>query len=263
MKWLLRYYGAKMKSGRDIFSFAPATFSHYVEPFCGSAGMLAHVPTSVDRWINDLNPDVVAFHLALRDDPDFLDRIFEFAKLQTAEEIRIAFYKAKWDWFQTGCPVSYWLLNRYAKCRMVRRSRPDIASFDHRYLIRGMRFPFTWEEAEQARAVMQGVRITCLDFREVLANAPADSWVFVDPCYHVKEQIYDKEMSFDDHRDLRDCLVSLREPFLLTTGGSELSFRLYQGRGLDIYQHHYNNVNLLRGGSKPAVEYWIRNDLNS
>ena len=98
---LLRYFGSKKKTGRDIMTYAPSSFSAYVEPFCGSANMLWHVPTAVDRWINDLNSDVVAFHLALRDDPTFLDRLFEYAKIKTASELRNAFYRAKWKWYKT------------------------------------------------------------------------------------------------------------------------------------------------------------------
>jgi DNA adenine methylase len=261
---LLRYFGAKKRTGRDIMAYAPSSFSSYIEPFCGSAGMLWHVPTSVDRWINDANPDVVAFHLALRDDPKFLDRLFVFAKLETATELRQSFYKAKWDWHKTGCPASYWLLNQYGHGRLVRRSRSDFASFDPTYLIRGMRFPITRDEAEQAKQIMQGVKITCVDFRDVFAQAVSDSWTLVDPPYWTAENIYDCEMTYDDHEALRDCLVNHSQRFFMTIGHTELSHRLYQVEttGLDIREHRYGNVNLVKGGSTACTELYLRNYLN-
>ncbi len=262
---LLRYFGAKKKTGRDIMTYAPSSFGHYVEPFCGSASMLWHVPTSVDRWINDANPDVVRFHLALRDDADFLDNLFEYARLRTATDLRNAFYRAKWTWHETGCPVSYWLLNRYGHGRLVRRSRSDLASFDALYLVPGMRFPYSREEAERAREIMQGVKITHLDFREVLRQAPDDSFSFIDPPYHIDENLYDCQMTLDDHHDLRDSLQALPSPFFMTIGLNELSYRLYlrESHGFDIREHRYSTMNLLKGGSLPSVELYIRNYLNS
>ena len=226
--------------------------------------MLWHVPTTVDRWINDVNSDVVAFHLALRDESDFLDRLFEYAKLKTATDIRDAFYRAKWEWAQTGCPVSYWILNRYAHGRLVRRCRSDLASFDATYLVPGIRFPFSRDEAERARDIMQGVRITSLDFRQVLSAVRPDSWTFLDPCYHVQENIYDDEMTYDDHEDLRDCLVALPHRWFMTIGRNELTYRLYiqEADGLDIREHHYVTMNLLKGGCLPTVELYVRNYLN-
>ena len=261
---LLRYFGSKKKTGRDIMTYAPSSFSAYVEPFCGSANMLWHVPTAVDRWINDLNSDVVAFHLALRDDPTFLDRLFEYAKIKTASELRNAFYRAKWKWYKTGCPISFWLLNRYSLGRLVRRCRNDLASFDATYLVPGMRFPFSREEAERAREIMQGVTITCLDYREVLDHVPDDSWTFLDPPYHTDENLYDCQLTFEDHYELRDRLHAFQHRFFMTNGLTELSHRLYlqERNGFDIREHHYSTMNLIKGGSLPSVELYVRNYLN-
>lgn len=226
--------------------------------------MLWHVPTDVDRWINDLNTDVIAFHLALRDDPTFLDRLFEYSRLKTATDIRNAFYRAKWEWSQTGCPVSYWLLNRYGHGRLVRRCRSDLASFDATYLVPGMRFPFSRDEAERAREIMQGVKITSLDYRVVLDQVPDDSYTFLDPPYHTDENLYDCQLSFEGHHELRDRLHSFQHRFFMTIGLSELSHRLYlQDRnGFDIRERHYETMNFLKGGSLPSVELYVRNYLN-
>ncbi len=261
---LLRYFGSKKKTGRDLLTYAPSSFAHYVEPFCGSANMLWHVPTSADRWINDLNSDVVAFHLALRDDPTFLDRLFEYAKLKTASDLRHAFSRAKWKWYKTGCPVSFWLLNRYGHGRLVRRCRKDLASFDAVYLVPGMRFPYSREQAERGREIMQGVKITRLDYREVLDQVSEDSWTFLDPPYHTDENLYDCQLTFDDHGDLRDSLQSFRQRFSMTIGLTELSHRLYlrESHGFDIREHHYETMNFLKGGSLPSVELYVRNYLN-
>ncbi len=250
---LLMYYGSKKKAGRDIMTYAPSSFARYVEPFCGSANMLWHVPTCVDRWINDLNEDVIRFHFALRDDPTFLDQLFEFASLKTATDIRNAFYRAKWEWSQTGCPVSYWLLNRYAHGRLVRRCRSDLASFDATYLASGLRFPFSRDYAERAREIMQGVKITSLDYREVMNQVPADSFTFLDPPFWTEENLYDFQLTYGEHYDLRDRLRLFEPRFFMTLGLTELAHRLYirERNDFKIRKHHYTTMNFLRGGSFP------------
>ena len=111
---------------------------------------------------------------------------------------------------------------------------------------------------------MQEVKITCLDFRQVLDQVPADSWTFVDPCYHCHENLYDDEMTYDDHVELRDRLVTLPNPFFMTIGLNELTHGLYvQGvEGLHIREHHYGTMNLLKGGCLPSTELYVRNYLN-
>ena len=127
-----------------------------------------------------------------------------------------------------------------------------------------MRFPFPREEAERAREIMQGVKITRLHYREVLDQVPADSFTFLDPPYHTDENLYDCELTYEDHDELRERLHSFQRRFFMTIGLTELSHRLYvrERSGFDIREHHYETMNFLKGGSLPSVELYVRNYLN-
>jgi hypothetical protein len=104
-------------------------------------------------------------------------------------------------------------------CRPRGRSREGLNALTEE------RIQFAVETAKQ-------VKISNLDFREVLTQLPDDAAIYLDPPYWVDrpEEIYDDPFYEQDHIDLRDMLLTLdpsRHRFLLSMEISEFSRYLY------------------------------------
>ena len=90
--------------------------------------MLWHVPTNVKRWINDIDPDLIRYHLAMKSRPDYIEEILSLTEeSQTTDALKHAFNLAKIEWYFYDCPVAYFLLNRLCYGQLVQRSRNNVA----------------------------------------------------------------------------------------------------------------------------------------
>ncbi len=67
---IFRYPGGEgRRSIRElILSHAPKSIS-LARPFVGGGGLFFGIEPSIPRWINDMNMDLIAVYLALRDRP--------------------------------------------------------------------------------------------------------------------------------------------------------------------------------------------------
>lgn len=78
------YFGGKMMVGTAIAAVLPE-HSHYVEPFCGSLGVLFAKDLSRHETVNDLDQDLVNFWRVLREQPDELARVCALTPHSRAE----------------------------------------------------------------------------------------------------------------------------------------------------------------------------------
>jgi len=236
---LLRYPGGKGKVAPLLSSLFPVEFDEYREVCAGSAALLAYVPRSVTRWINDTNPDITSVHKYVRDTPDAAGEIRAMVEsLDTQDKRREAFYEAK-DKLEHGPdPLSYLLVDRLAEKAIVCRKRSRrgtrswLASLDERYnwgpryglnALRAPRVAF-WIET------LQGVHITTEDYQEALCAPGRGVFCFIDPPYLLGDhagRLYEYDWSREDHlrlfRLLRDC----PHKFLMTLHRSPLTLKLY------------------------------------
>jgi len=232
---------------RDLLACRPASFDEYREPFCGGCPFVWKpdiLSPSTPRWINDLDKPLINFYKQLKSDSTFIDRFLRLRKriLGHADRTIEAFEKAKEDFTTNG--VSYLLLRRLAVRQIVKQSRSNTASicFDYIADYRGSLHPITREKLEAWRKILRRVRITNLDYAEVLAY-PVErgccSWSFVDSPYWRRsaksgdsgdQELYDHIFTQEQHVELRDRLAELdpdRHKFLMTIDDSELTHRLY------------------------------------
>jgi len=81
---LLRFYGAKWRLGPWIVSHFPQ-HSCYVEPFCGSAGILLQKEKSNVEVLNDLDREIVEFFRVFRERPAELINAIKLTPFARAE----------------------------------------------------------------------------------------------------------------------------------------------------------------------------------
>lgn len=228
---LLRYEGSKARGARELIALRPLTYSSYCEPFAGSAAIFWKLRQNVPRWLNDLDPHVTGFYKWFRDCPDSVDRIRDLIKtrLITADDVQREFVQAKFDFVSAKNPadraLAYLVLNRFSYGQFVAEHRPNIASLSWHHLRNGVT-PLTREHLTRCKEMLQGVKITRMDFSKLLTKLPDDCWTFIDPPYY-QQGHYDLELSIGQHEQLRDILKKAKFKFLLTIAYCPYAKELY------------------------------------
>lgn len=216
----IRYGGGKYTIADALARLRPMTCNEYREPFGGGASLLFFILRkgyADSCWLNDIDPEVYNFWHVLRDNCDAL-----VARIET---IRAGFEQESHDLFKqmeeqinSDDPVesaaAYFVRNRVSYGGMNGKSK-----FNPAYLKygRGLKQQFIdrlWGFSE----LLKGVRITNLDYREVL-NAPGEAvFVFLDPPYEgVGNAMYQHgEIDFNEFASLiessdHNCLITVND----------------------------------------------------
>ena len=224
----LRYPGGKAKTAGTIRHYRPMRVQEFREPFAGGASMYFQTAYMFERaWLNDMHEGLIAFYRALRDRPEafiaecraispqrpddpLTERGVRGGKPKNAR-LKEVFDSVKLN-DECDQALRYFLVNR-----MVHGSgRVNYAIPSRLYFSN----PAGWNIVEsddlwRAAEALQGVRLTCGDYR-VLLNEPGDDvWIYLDAPYVVNSyltptaQLYQHNFTIDDHRQfaatVRNC----------------------------------------------------------
>ncbi len=230
MKSPLKTHGGKSYLAKEIVSMMPR-HSRYLEAFSGGLSvLLAKSPEGISEYANDLNGELMNFWRVLRDTPSRMLQSLWGTPLSTEE-----FAKAK-DVAYTD-PVkratAFFIRNRQSRqglgkdyCTPTSRTR------------RGMN-----ENVSAWLSAIDGLPELVERLRRVeVWNVPAieaihkldcdDLLVYADPPYlhetrSTTQEYGQFEMTEKDHRELLDCLASMKGKFLLSGYDSRL-YRNYE-----------------------------------
>lgn len=209
--------------------------ARYVEPYAGGASVALtllvedYVSTIT---INDLNPGVYAFWHSVLEETADLCKLVETAPLTIDEWRRqraLAF-----------APNSTALQRGFATLFLNRTNRSGIISGGG--VIGGLDQTGTWkmdarfQRDEIIRRIRKVARfrsrinVTCVDTLDLLSTAAPDDdcLYFLDPPYYVKgERLYDNFYGHDDHSRIRDVVVALHSPWVVSYDAAPEILRMY------------------------------------
>lgn len=259
----LRWNGGKAKAARDLWSLAPSRVAEYREPFAGNASMLWHVPTNVKRWINDVDPDLIRYHLAMQSRPDYIEEILSLKEeYPTTDALKHAFSLAKIEWHFYDCPVAYFLLNRLCYGQLVQRSRNNVATFWYSMIHNGFN-AITRHRLEVSRVIYADVEITKGSYGDLLDAPGEDVWIMLDPPYLMRNKgsaIYEYDFDVAQHEELRKRLGACKHRWLMTIGNCGLTHRLWVKDGdFNVYARKYTYTSIKRKRHPNAYELIITN----
>lgn len=227
----LRYYGSKWRLAKWIIKqFPPHTC--YVEPYGGSAAILLQKEPADFEVYNDLDGHVVTFFRMLRERPEDLiqaialtpyaraEQLLSYQETEDELEKARRFFVRSWQSFGGAAKrQSGW---RY----MYRNSRSQTIIDDWSHV------DHLWSVAERLRRV----QIECVPALSVIKRFDArDTLFLIDPPYvqstrgTKSKETYFYEMSDEEHRELADCLHSLKGMVVVCGYPSPLYTELYQG----------------------------------
>lgn len=231
------YYGGKFSHLEFILPLLPTHFTHFCEPFGGSAAVLINRPPAPVETYNDLDGEVVNFFECLRDDADKLIRAIsltpfsrqELVKacnpepgLAALERARRFFVRARQT--RTGLAQTS-SEGRWAHC--VLTSRAGMAGAVSRWL-------GSVEGLPQIVQRLQRVQIENAPATEVILRYDSPQTLFyLDPPYPHEARgdakAYGYEMSDREHEELAAVLHSVQGAVAISSYHCPLMGRLYRG----------------------------------
>ncbi len=230
------YYGGKFSHLDFILPLLPTHFTHFCEPFGGSAAVLINRPPAPVETYNDLDGEVVNFFESLRDRGDKLIRAIsltpfsrqELVKaltpesgLSDLERARRFFVRARQT--RTGLAQTS-SEGRWAHC--VLTSRAAMAGAVSRWL-------GSVEALPQIVQRLQRVQIENAPAAEVILRYDsAETLFYCDPPYPHESRgdakAYGYEMSDKEHEEFAELLHSVRGAIALSSYRCPLMDRLYR-----------------------------------
>lgn len=219
-----RYAGGKFYARKLVNEYIPQ-HNCYIEPFAGGASIFFAKNKVDGNWLNDIDRDLINCLAVIRDYPDGLIKRLNG---EQATKERHAYYKNEYK------PKTK--LDRAARWFYVNRtSYSGIMNMQNCYWGYGDKYsmrPENWpRNILRTSAKLQGVKLTSLDFEEVIEEAPSNSFLFIDPPYFNadQEKFYTYSFKKDDHFRLSKTLKRYRNKFkfLLTYDDSQEVRELY------------------------------------
>ncbi len=229
------YYGGKFSHLDFLLPLLPTTFTHFCEPFGGSAAVLINRPPAPVETYNDLDSEVVNFFLCLRDHGDELIRLISLtpfsreelvkacrpeSNLSAIERARRFFVRARQT--RTGLAQTS-SEGRWAHC--VLTSRAGMAGAVSRWL-------GSVEGLPQIVQRLQRVQIENAPATEVIRRYDSPETLFYcDPPYPHEargdSKAYGYEMTDREHEELAGLLRSAQGAVAVSGYRCSLMDRLY------------------------------------
>jgi DNA adenine methylase len=202
----LRYPGGKSKAIQQIVNYLPNNYSEYREPFVGGGSLFIYLKQKfphIKIWINDLNQELFLFwKLAQSNLLDLVEAVQQIKTTRTdGRELFEDLTTVKIeDFSELQRAVRFFVLNRITFSGTVESGGFSQEAFHKRFTNSSI------ERLRKLGEVLQGVKITNLDYSEVLAAEGKDVFIFLDPPYFIatRSKLYGKggnlHTSFDHQR---------------------------------------------------------------
>jgi DNA adenine methylase len=219
-----RYPGGKFYARKLILEYIPP-HSCYVEPFAGGASIFFAKDKVEKNWLNDIDDELINVYLYIRDYPE---KLIDALKNEVATKERHYFYKN--EFFPSNNlekALRWYYLNRTSYSGIM-NMKNCYWGYGEKYSMR----PENWgKNIIRTANKLQNIRITQLDFEEVLEQVEDGTFLFIDPPYFNADQdkFYNCSFSKECHYRLANVLkrLSHRFEFLLTYDNSDEIQELY------------------------------------
>ena len=211
----LRYPGGKSRActKMDQYLLKVSDCKEYREPFLGGGSVAIHITKKypkLDIWVNDLYEPLYNFWRVLQDDGNALyetlcDLKSRHPEPESAKEL---FLKSKEylndesnnDSLQRA--VSFYTINKCSFSGLTESSSFSKQASDSNFSMRGI------EKLPGYTKIIENWKITNVSYENLMDNE-WDTFVYLDPPYDIKDNLYGKKGSmhkgFDHDRFAKDC----------------------------------------------------------
>ncbi|MBK6793593.1 MAG: DNA adenine methylase [Anaerolineales bacterium] len=260
----LRYPGGKTRAIAQISPFIPGKFEEYREPFIGGGSFFIHLKQKfpeVRFWINDINPELYFFWKHIQIDSEMLAReVLKIKKNDTNGrnlfDRLVAMDAQKLSEIERA--VRFFVLNRITFSGLVEAGGFSQQAFEGRFTQSAV------ERVAQMGELLQGVKITNLDYRQLLNNDSKTIFTFLDPPYLVatKSKLYGKNgiLHTDfSHEDFAQAMKTCKHSWLITYDDSPEIRNNFKFAHIHEWELQYGMNNYKQGKAEKGKELFIYN----
>lgn len=260
----LRYPGGKSRAIDLIFRHMPKTFSEFREPFVGGGSVFIQVRQRLPNakvWINDLNYDLYCFWAVLQKDADSLIkkvRVVKDTELN-GNDLFCRYRDSLTDNIsEFDRAVRFFVLNRITFSGTVDSGGYSQGAFDGRFTHSSI------DRLAPVAPLLKGVRITNLDYKELLDAEGEQVCIFLDPPYYsaTKSRLYGKNgnlhMTFD-HSVFAAKMKECQHSWEITYDDSQIIRDNFSFANIYEWELQYGMNNYMQGKAAKGRELFITN----
>jgi DNA adenine methylase len=260
----LRYPGGKSRAIQRMKDLLPEQFDEYREPFAGGGSFFIYLKQqspSLKIWINDLNPELYCFWKYAQIDSQELARELIMIKKQrqNGQELFDELLNIKISSLtEFERAVRFFILNRITFSGVVESGGYSQLAFETRFTDSSI------ERVSRLGPLLEGIRITQLDYRQLLQNDDSFVFTFLDPPYFkaTKSRLYGKNgilhTSFS-HAEFAQEMKQCKHSWLITYDDSPEIRKNFAYANIYEWQLQYGMNNYKQGKAEKGSELFITN----
>lgn len=260
----LRYPGGKSRAITQMKILLPQEFEEYREPFVGGGSFFLYLrqafPT-LKIWINDLNPELYYFWKIAQIDSEKLAR--EVARVKAGQTDGRKLFD---DLMRTDTKhlneferaVRFFVLNRITFSGVVEAGGYSQQAFVGRFTDSAI------ERVSRLGPLLEGIKITHLDYREVLRAGGSEVFTYLDPPYFkaTKSKLYGRNGVLHtefDHEEFAQSMSACRHSWLITYDDSPEIRAKFGFAHILNWTLQYGMNNYKQGRAEKGSELFISN----
>lgn len=264
LKSPLRYPGGKSKAIQKIINYLPETYSEYRELFVGGGSLFIYLKQKfpyLKIWINDLNQELFLFWKVAQS--NLLDLVEAVQQIKTTRpdgrELFEELIQVKIEELsELQRAVRFFVLNRITFSGTGESGGFSQEAFYKRFTDSSI------ERLRKLEEILQGVKITSLDYSEGLAAEGKDVFIFLDPPYFIatRSKLYGKDgdlhTSFN-HQRFATLVKQCLHQWLITYDDSPRIKQNFTWANTFEWEMQYGMNNYKQSGAAKGKELFITN----
>lgn len=260
----LRYPGGKSRSVDLIATIIP-DFDEFREPFLGGGSIFIYAKQRFPNkkfWINDLYYELFKFwEMSQRNVDALIDKIYEWRKQFPIGKELHKFLNdnlATFNDLERG--AAFFVYNRITFSGTSLSGGFSEAAFTGRFTESSM------QRLKQFAQVINGSKLTNLDYEELVKQDGENVFIFLDPPYYsaTKSALYGKNGNMHksfDHVKFAENMRHCKHKWLITYDDSTYIRSLFSYANIIPWELMYGMRNVTAGGDQKGKELFISNYL--
>lgn len=248
IKGIFRYPGGKSKKSvrEKILSRFPDNYSEFRDVMVGGGGIFFAIDTSINRWINDVDPYLMSVYFALKDRSDEFIKTCQVILPHQKDEALVSIkpggkvihnyrLKSKFDFFAKNekCDpaLRYFFIHRTVWAGRVNYEMPSRMYFSNH---NGWNIVKT-NRLNEAAEYLKNTKITCGDYEHMLFAEGKNVLVYIDPPYYINtllppnSRLYRFNFTKEDHKRLSELVKKCPHKVMLSYDNDPYIRQLYKG----------------------------------
>ena len=260
----LRYPGGKSRAIPRMKSLLPEEFDEYREPFVGGGSFFIYLRQKrpgLKIWINDLNPELYCFWKYAQIDSQKLAQELSMVKKgrENGQELFDEFLKidvSSLTEFERA--VRFFVLNRITFSGVVESGGYSQLAFEARFTESSI------ERVSKLGPLLEGIKVTQLDYRQLLRDGGPSVFTFLDPPYFkaTKSRLYGRNGIYHtsfNHDEFAEEMKKCSHSWLITYDDSPEIKRSFSFAKIYEWELQYGMNNYKQGKAEKGSELFITN----